>query len=297
METKVNIGGQAVIEGVMMRGPGGLATAVRQPDQQIIVKKDSIRTISDRWPFLKLPILRGIVALVEALVYGMQALNFSAQAAGEEGEQLSNREMAMTMAFAIGMGILLFIVLPTTAAKLIQGMTTDPFWFNMAEGILRKVVFILYIFAISRLPDIQRVFQYHGAEHKVIHAYEAGEQLETENVRKYSTLHPRCGTSFLLIVMVISIIVFAFLGWPSLMWRIASRIVLMPLIAGVSYEIIRMAGKYKGGLVHACIVPGLWLQRLTTREPNDAQIEVAIRALQEVLPENDSQKCANVNIS
>jgi uncharacterized protein YqhQ len=294
MKPIVNIGGQAVIEGVMMRGPGGLATAVRQPDQQIVVKKDPVRSISERWPILKLPILRGMVALIEALMYGIQALNFSAQAAGEEGEQLSNKEMAMTMVFAIAVGIALFIVLPTAAAKLIQGITSDPFWFNMAEGVLRKVVFILYILAISRLPDIQRVFEYHGAEHKVIHAYEAGEQLKTENIRKYSTLHPRCGTSFLVIVMVISIVVFSFLGWPSLLWRIASRIALMPLVAGVSYEIIRMAGKYKNGFMRVCIMPGLWLQHLTTREPDDAQIEVAIRALQEVLSDDDGQKCANV---
>jgi len=294
MKPKVNIGGQAVIEGVMMRGPGGLATAVRQPDQQIVVKKDHLHSISERWPILKLPILRGMVALIEALIYGIQALNFSAQAAGEEGEQLSNKEMVITMIFAIAVGIALFIILPTAAAKLIQGITTDPFWFNMAEGVLRKVVFILYILAISRLPDIQRVFEYHGAEHKVIHAYEAGERLETANIRKYSTLHPRCGTSFLVVVMVISIVVFSFLGWPSLLWRIASRIALMPLVAGVSYEIIRMAGKYKNGFMHVCILPGLWLQHLTTREPDDAQIEVAIRALQEVLPDEDGQQYANV---
>lgn len=289
----VTIGGQAVIEGVMMRGPGGLATAVRQADQQIIVKKDMVTSITERWPFLKLPLLRGVVALVESLVYGVQALNFSAQAAGEEGEQLSNKEMAMTMAVALTVGIVLFIVIPTAAAKLITNITTDPFWFNMTEGILRKVIFFLYIFGISRMPDIQRVFQYHGAEHKVIHAYEAGEELEPANIRKYSRLHPRCGTSFLLIVMVVSIVVFSFLGWPSLIWRIASRIALMPLIAGISYEVIRMAGKYKSGFVHACTVPGLWLQHLTTREPDDDQIEVAVRALREVLPDGDRQKYVN----
>lgn len=282
MKPKQHIGGQAVIEGVMMRGPGGIATAVRQPDQEIVVKKDQVRSILERWPLLKTPILRGVVALFESLFYGVQALNFSAQAAGEEDEQLTNKELAMTMALAVVAGIVLFIIIPTAAAKLIKGVTTDPFWFNMAEGFIRMLVFILYILAISRMSDIQRVFQYHGAEHKVIHAYEAGEALEVENIRKYSTLHPRCGTNFLLIVMLVSILVFSFLGWPSLFWRILSRILLMPLIAGVSYEIIKAAGNNKSGLLHACILPGLWLQYLTTREPDDDQIEVAVRALQEV---------------
>jgi uncharacterized protein YqhQ len=280
-----NIGGQAVIEGVMMRGPGGIATAVRQPNQEIVVKKDPIRSIQERWPFLKMPVLRGVVALFESLVYGIQALNFSAQAAGEEGEQLTNKELAITMGVALVAGIVLFIIIPTAAAKLVKSVTADPFWFNLAEGFIRMAVFVLYILAISRMSDIQRVFQYHGAEHKVIHAYEAGEVLGIENIRKYTTLHPRCGTNFLLIVMLVSIFVFSFLGWPSLGWRILSRILLMPLIAGISYEIIRAAGRNKSGLLHACILPGLWLQYLTTREPDDDQIEVAVRALQEVLDE------------
>lgn len=285
MEPKKPIGGQAVIEGVMMRGPGGIATAVRQPNQEITVKKDQIQSLQERWPFLKMPILRGVVALFESLIYGVQALNFSAQAAGEEGEQLTNKELAVTMIVALVAGIVLFIIIPTAAAKLVKGLTTDHFWFNLAEGFIRMAVFLLYIFAISRMPDIQRVFQYHGAEHKVIHAYEADEPLTADNIRKFSRLHPRCGTNFLLIVMLVSILVFSFLGWPALWLRILSRIVLMPLIAGVSYEIIRAAGKHKGGLVHACILPGLWLQYMTTREPDDDQIEVAVRALQEVKEE------------
>ncbi|HBS59193.1 MAG TPA: DUF1385 domain-containing protein [Firmicutes bacterium] len=285
MEPKKPIGGQAVIEGVMMRGPGGIATAVRQPNQEITVKKDQIHSLQERWPFLKLPILRGVVTLFESLVYGVKALNFSAQAAGEEDEQLTNKELAVTMVVALVAGIILFIIIPTAAAKLVKGLTTDPFWFNLAEGFIRMAVFLLYIFAISRMSDIQRVFQYHGAEHKVIHAYEADEPLTADNIRKFSRLHPRCGTNFLLIVMLVSIFVFSFLGWPVLWLRILSRIVLMPLIAGVSYEIIRVAGKHKGGLVHACILPGLWLQYLTTREPDDDQIEVAVRALQEVKEE------------
>lgn len=285
MKPKAHIGGQAVIEGVMMRGPGGLATAVRQPNREIVVKKDPIRSIQERWPFLKTPVLRGVVALFESLIHGVRALNFSAQAAGEEDEQLTNKELAMTMAVAFIAGIILFIVIPTAAAKLIKSVTANPFWFNIAEGFIRMAVFILYILAISRIADIQRVFQYHGAEHKVIHAYEADEVLDIENIRKYSVLHPRCGTNFLLIVMLVSILVFAFLGWPSLGWRILSRILLMPLIAGISYEIIKAAGNNKSGLLHACIQPGLWLQYLTTREPDDDQIEVAVRAFKEVVNE------------
>lgn len=287
MKPKQHIGGQAVIEGVMMRGPGGIATAVRQPDQQIVVKKEQFRSVQERWPLLKMPILRGFVALFESLIYGVRALNFSAQAAGEEDEQLTNKELAMTMVVAVVAGVLLFIVIPTAAAKLIKGITTAPLWFNLAEGLIRMAVFILYILAISRMPDIQRVFQYHGAEHKTIHAYEAGEVLNVENISKHSTLHPRCGTNFLLIVMLVSIFVFSFLGWPSLGWRILSRIILMPLIAGVSYEIIKAAGNNKSGLLHACILPGLWLQYLTTREPDNDQIAVAVRALQEVLPNEE----------
>lgn len=282
MKPKVNIGGQAVIEGVMMRGPGLIATAVREPSGNIIIKKEEIKSISNRYPILKKPMLRGVVALAESLIDGLKALSFSAQAAGEEEEALTNKEIAMTMVFSLGLAILLFVVIPTYSAKFIHGLTNDPFVLNIMEGILRLVIFLAYIYGISRMKDIQRVFEYHGAEHKTIHAYEAGDPLDVEHVRKYTTLHPRCGTNFLLIVMIVSIVVFAFLGWPDLWLRILSRVLLMPVIAGIGYEIIRFAGRSQAHWVSCAIAPGLWLQKLTTREPSDDQIEVAIRALEAV---------------
>ncbi|MBC8015229.1 MAG: DUF1385 domain-containing protein [Sporomusaceae bacterium] len=284
MKRKVSIGGQAVIEGVMMRGPSLIATAVREPSGEIIIKTEPFSPIGNRYPILKKPMLRGVVALVESLVQGMKALSFSAQAAGEEGEELSNKEIALTMLFSLGLAILLFVIIPTYAAKYIHSAITDPRLLNLMEGILRFAIFILYILAISRMKDIHRVFEYHGAEHKTIHAYEAGVPLDVEHVRTYSTLHPRCGTNFLLIVMIVSIIMFAFLGWPDLWIRIVSRIVLMPVVAGIAYEIIRFAGRSEAAWVQFAITPGLLLQKLTTREPSDDQIEVAIRALEAVRP-------------
>ena len=286
-KTKVFVGGQAVIEGVMMRGPGYIATAVREPSGEIIVKKEPFSSIGDTYPLLKKPLLRGVVSLGESLYHGMQALSFSAQAAGEEDDQLSNKEIIMTMAFALVMAIVLFVIIPTYAAKFLHSTTDDARILNTIEGVLRLAIFLAYIAVISMMKDIRRVFEYHGAEHKTIHAYEAGQPLDVEHIRAYSTLHPRCGTNFMLIVMLVSIFVFAFLGWPDLWERILSRIILLPLIAGVSYEIIRFAGRSEQRWVACAITPGLWLQKMTTREPSDDQIEVAIKALEAVKPTND----------
>ncbi|HWR38030.1 MAG TPA: DUF1385 domain-containing protein [Patescibacteria group bacterium] len=278
------IGGQAVIEGVMMRGAREIATAVREPAGTIVIRTEPLVSVTDRYPILKKPMIRGVVALVESLVYGLKALSFSAQAAGEEGEELTAREIAMTMVFALGLAVVLFVVIPTFAAKYIHSAVTDPRLLNLFEGLLRLAIFFAYVTGISLMKDIQRVFQYHGAEHKAIHAYEAGVPLEVENIRPYSRLHPRCGTNFLLIVMVVSIVMFAFLGWPDLWLRIVSRIVLLPVVAGLAYEIIRFAGRSDKKWVACAIAPGLWLQQLTTREPSDDQIEVAIAALNAVRP-------------
>lgn len=285
MSEKAFIGGQAVIEGVMMRGPQHIAIAVRDPAGGITVCKEPLVTWASRWPALKWPFVRGVAALGESLVLGVKALSYSAQAAGEEEEQLSNREIALTLLFSIAMAVLLFVVVPTYAAKFMAAVFPSAAALNLAEGLLRLAIFLAYVAAISRMKDIQRVFQYHGAEHKTIHAYEAGVCLDAAHVRPYSTLHPRCGTNFLLIVMLVSILVFSFLGWPNLLWRILSRLALLPVVAGVAYEVIRFAGRSKKKWVHWAILPGLWLQKLTTREPDDSQIEVAIRALEAVLPE------------
>lgn len=288
---KFNVGGQAVIEGVMMRGKDKMAVAVRQPNGEIAVDVKPVRSIRDKYPILNKPMLRGVVALFESLYDGMKALAYSAQISGEEDEQLTTKEMIMTICTSVLLAVGLFIVLPTWSMRFLHELTNDPMLLNLAEGIMRMVIFLTYITVISSMNDIQRVFQYHGAEHKTIYAYEAGKPLIVENVRGYSTLHPRCGTNFLMIVMLISMFIFTFLGWPDLLERIASRVVLMPVIAGVSYEIIRFAGAHADNkLVRFSIMPGLLLQKLTTREPDDDQIEVAIASLKAVLPEEEIVK-------
>ena len=288
MKKKPMIGGQAVIEGVMMKGPEQIATAVREPSGGITVRVEPVHSIGERYPIFKKPLLRGVIALGEALIYGLKALSFSAQAAGEEGEELSTKEIALTMAAAFGLAVLLFVIVPTYAAKFIHSAVTDPRLLNLFEGVLRLGIFFAYVAAISSMADIRRVFQYHGAEHKTIFAYEAGIPLTVENVRPFGRLHPRCGTNFLLIVMLVSIFMFAFLGWPALWLRILSRVVMMPLVAGIAYEIIRFAGNHcEIPWVAFVRKPGLWLQYMTTREPSDDQIEVAIRALESVRPESE----------
>ena len=285
--SKLMVGGQAVIEGVMMRGPKKVATAVRDPNGKIAIEVKPVHSITERFPLLKKPLLRGTVALIESLVLGIRSLSYSAKMAGEEDEQLTDREMAGTIVFALVLASILFIAIPTGAAKLFHTITEDPVFLNLMEGVLRLIIFLLYIWGISRMKDIRRVFQYHGAEHKTIFCYEAGQPLTVENVQQFSRFHPRCGTAFLLIVMLVSIFVFAFLGWPDLWLRITSRILLLPVVAGISYEIIRLAGRSEHPVVRLAILPGLWLQYLTTRPPEDDMVEVAIESLKAVLPEEE----------
>lgn len=285
--TDLAVGGQAVIEGVMMRDAHRTATAVRLPSGDIDVETRMVSSIRDRYPVLNLPLIRGSVIMVESLIIGMRALSFSAQAAGEEDEQMTKKEIAMTILFALVLASILFIVIPTGAAHLAAAYTDDPIVFNLIEGGIRLMVFLLYIWGISFMGGIRRVFQYHGAEHKTIHCYEAGEALTVENVQKFPRLHPRCGTNFLLIVMVVAIVFHVFFGWPDLWLRILSRLAILPVVAGVSYEIIRFAGRSENHLVHILITPGLWLQYLTTRPPADEMVEVAIESLKAVLPAED----------
>lgn len=297
--SKINVGGQAVIEGVMMRAPRSVAIAVRRPNGEIVVRKELVVPLSERFPIVKLPILRGAVALFSSLIIGIKALNFSANEAMTEeekdkegdkaGAELSSWAMAGTMTVAFGFGICLFFLFPLYLTKLMTPVIGDNnIIFNLVDGVIRVLVFMLYIWGISRMNDIQRVFQYHGAEHKSIFAYEAGEELTIENVRRYSRLHPRCGTSFLLIVMLVSIAVFSLIPklWPFA-FKAGSRIVLLPMIAGISYEFLKWSAKNEANaLVKMIITPGLALQRLTTGEPDDAQLEVAIRSLNEALEVN-----------
>ena len=285
-EKKLSIGGQAVIEGVMMRGPEKVATAVRTPDKKIELDIRPVNSISDRFPILKKPMLRGCVSLGESLVMGLRSLSYSAQMAGEEDEQLTDKELTGTIVFAFVMAAVLFVAIPTGAAKLFHFITEDPVFLNLMEGALRLLIFVGYIGAISMMKDIQRVFQYHGAEHKTIACFEAGEALTVENVKKHTRLHKRCGTSFLLIVMLVSIFVFAFLGWPDLWLRILSRVILLPVVAGISYEIIKLSANSDNCVLGCAIKPGLWLQYMTTREPDDDMIEVAIESAKAVLPED-----------
>ncbi len=293
---KINIGGQAVIEGVLMRAPRSMAIAVRRPDGEIIVKRDTVVPLSEKFPLVKLPLVRGAVALFTSLIIGMKALSFSANEAiseGEEKEEMSSLAMGGTIAVALLFGILLFFILPLFLTKLLIPIIGESnIVFNLVDGLIRMLVFLIYVYSISRMSDIQRVFQYHGAEHKSIFAFEAGISLTVENVKQFSRLHPRCGTSFLLIVMLVSIVVFSLIpkAWPFYL-KAGSRIILLPLIAGCSYELLKWSAKYeKSRLVRMLIAPGLALQKLTTREPDDAQLEVAIRSLEEALDENGDYK-------
>lgn len=291
-EAKHSVGGQAVIEGVMMRAPRSLTVAIRKPKGEVSVKRQDLRPASGRFPFLKLPLLRGVVALVEALIYGISALNYSANEAlaeegGENGE-LSPWALAAIMISSLGLGIALFFILPFylthLASHWVPLVGRSTLFFNLVDGFLRIAVFFLYVTLISFLKDVRRVFEYHGAEHVAIHAYEEGRNLAVEKAKGLSPLHPRCGTSFLLWVMVVSIFVFSLLGRDlSLATKLVSRIFLLPLVAGISYELIKLSGKRRYSLVNWLTKPGLWLQKITTREPQDDQVEVALRALLEVL--------------
>ena len=271
----------------MMRGPSAWAVAIRKPDGEIAEVNRPISSVLLRHRWLRLPVLRGVVALGESLAIGFRALaisaNYAAQEEGDEVEtELTRGQLFFAFGLAIGFALLLFKVSPALITNWlpIEGTAT----FVVVEGLVRVTIFIAYLLLISLLPDLKRVFQYHAAEHKAINAFEAGDELEPERVQRYSLLHVRCGTAFLLYVMVIAIFVFAFFGRPAWYWLIVSRIVALPLIAGLAYEVIRFAGRHpEQRALRTLLAPGLWLQRLTTREPTLDQIEVSIRALREVL--------------
>jgi uncharacterized protein YqhQ len=280
MSQRITYGGQAVIEGVMMRGPQRLAIAVRRPDGEIAIRQEEINSVLNRLPILRLPILRGMVALVETLSIGISALMFSANQAMPDEEQLSKKEMTLTsiIGFAVAIGI--FVVVPTLATSFIRGLGQHSALVHGIEGLLRLGMFVGYLYVISLVKDIQRVYQYHGAEHKVINAFEAGEALTVEAAQRQSREHKRCGTSFLLYVVVISILLFTLVPIDTVWLRILTRIALMPVVAGISYEVIRLMGRHDNGLVDLLSRPGMWLQGLTTREPDDSQVEVAIAAFE-----------------
>ncbi|HEU5299006.1 MAG TPA: DUF1385 domain-containing protein [bacterium] len=280
-DPKMLIGGQAVLEGVMMRSPRWTSTAVRLPSGEIASFPSRFDSLLLRRRWLRAPVVRGAIVLYEALVIGVRALFQSANAALSEEEALSPQQVTLSVVAGLGLAVGLFFVLPTVVARYLDPYLASVWTLNLAEGGLRVAILIGYIAAIGRMPDIGRVFAYHGAEHKAVNAHEAGVPLDVPNVRAHSRFHPRCGTSFLLIVMIVAVLVFSFLGRPGLLLRVASRVALIPLVAGVSYEIIRAGARYR--LFRPLITPGLWLQRLTTREPGEGEIEVAVRALRDVL--------------
>jgi uncharacterized protein YqhQ len=289
------IGGQAVLEGVMMRGPSVWSVAVRKPDGEIAEVNREIRSALARHRWLRVPVLRGVIALGESLAIGFRALaisaNYAAEEVREEGAapepaakpaELTRGQLVFAFAIAIGFALMLFKVGPALITNWLP--IGDGAEFVVVEGVIRVAVFVVYLSVISFLPDLRRVFQYHAAEHKAINAYEAGDPLEPEVVQRHSLIHVRCGTAFLLYVMVVAIFVFAFFGKPAWYWLIITRVGLLPVIAGIAYEIIRFAGKHPTNpVLRTLLGPGLLLQRLTTRQPTLDLVEVSIRALKEVL--------------
>lgn len=311
---KTSIGGQAVIEGVMMRGPKKSAISVRKSDGEIVTEVSDVSSVLQKSKILKLPIIRGVISFFESLVTGTKALMFSAELADIEDDEYKEKKKEMTeeelikeekkqgkimtaaiwgsvlvsLAFSVG----LFMMLPAFLVGLVRDFLLPDIPNIVAtlfEGVIRISIFIVYIALSSLMKDIRRVFEYHGAEHKTIFCYESGEELTVENARKFSRLHPRCGTSFMLIVMVVSIIVFSFISWDNQWLRLVLRLLLLPVVAGISYDFIKLAGRSSGTFSRIISAPGKWLQKITTKEPDDSQLEVAIASLKAVIPENKEE--------
>ncbi len=283
-KNKCQIGGQAVIEGVMMKSKHFWSLAVRKPDKTISTKVYKLKPLSEKHRFLGFIFIRGVATLIETMALGFRALSYSVNEATEEEIEFSKKEMAISIILAVIFAVGVFFILPTLIGRSFSEYFPNSFIYNLLEGLVRLGFFLGYIIIISFIKDIKRVFQYHGAEHKTIQAYESNEELVPEKVKKYGRLHVRCGTSFLLIVMFVAIFVFALLGKPPLLWRIVSRVLLIPVISGISYELIKLAGKFnKYKIVNIIFYPGLLLQKLTTREPDEEQLEVAIESFKEVL--------------
>lgn len=303
---KTSIGGQAVIEGVMMRGPKEIAIAVRKPDNEIVIEKRPIASVLQKSKILKLPIIRGCISFFESMVVGVKALMFSAQFFDVEGEETESKfdkwleeklgdkikdvVIYFSVIFSMFLSVGLFFLLPNFIAELIAKITpmaAEGVTRTLIEGAVRMAIFLAYLLLVSQMKDIKRVFKYHGAEHKTIATYEHGLELTVENARKGCRLHPRCGTSFLIFVMIISIIVFLLIPSGLAWWqRALFKILLLPVVAGLSYEVIKFAGRHENWFTKIISMPGMWLQYITTREPDDSQLEVAIESMKAVLTEN-----------
>ncbi len=294
---KTSIGGQALIEGVMMRGPEKYAMAVRTPQGEIDTELWDVGGASKKW-YRKVPFVRGTFNMVDSLITGYRCLMKSAEKAGMEEEpsqfetwladKMGKSVTSIIAVLAVGFGgflaVGLFMMLPAFLVGLLSPVVASPIVKSLLEGLLKIIIFVLYLKLVSKMPDIRRVFQYHGAEHKTIACYEAGLPLTLENVRPCSRFHPRCGTSFLLIVMVVSILLFSVVTWSSIFIRVLLKLLLLPVVVGIAYEIIKYAGRHDNALTRAVSAPGIWLQKLTTNEPDDSQIEVAIAAMEPVIP-------------
>ena len=290
-----NVGGQAVMEGIMMRSPKKTVLAVRSPDNSIVTEEVAFTSVRKKYRFFALPIIRGAVAFVESLILGFRTLSRSAELSGLEEETQGNKALESFMLIAsfilgifisVGVFVLLPIGIRTGISWLINGTTNSfGYWRALIEGVIRIGIFVLYIFIVSRMKEIKRLFQYHGAEHKTIFCFEAGLELNVENVRVQSRLHPRCGTSFILITMLVGILVYSFIAFDGVLY-VLLKIALLPIIGGISFEIIQLAGRYNNVCTRIISAPGKWMQMLTTRDPDDSQIEVAIAALKASLTDD-----------
>ncbi|PKM57208.1 MAG: DUF1385 domain-containing protein [Firmicutes bacterium HGW-Firmicutes-3] len=298
-----SIGGQAVIEGVMMRNNEKYATAVRTSDQKIVLDKREYVSLTKRYKVLGLPLIRGGVAFLESMVIGMKILTFSAEffeVEGEEqapskfekfleakfGDRMNDIVIAISMVLALALSIGLFFIVPAFLSQIMGRFLPEGRWMNLMDGIIRIFILIGYVYLISRMKDIQRVFEYHGAEHKTINCYESGDEVTIENVMKHSRFHKRCGTNFIFIIVTVSIVVLTIINVQTFWLRIGVRLLALPLIAGISYELLKIFGKFDNGLINIFASPGMALQRITTREPDESQVEIAITAFMNVLEES-----------
>ncbi len=303
---KTSIGGQALIEGIMMLGPEKSAIAVRRGDGEIELKVENCKKLTEKYKFLSIPFIRGIAGIFESMKRGFAALNYASSIAIDEIDEeptrfekwlekkfgsraVENIVMGIATVFGIAIPIVLFIFLPTLLAGTLDKYIGSGIWRNLLEGLLRVIIFLIFMFSVSRMKDMKRVFSYHGAEHKSIFCYEAGEELTVENVKKFSKEHPRCGTSFMFSVMVISVLVFSVVSWSNPFIRMALRLLLLPVVVGISYEVNRFIGRHDNWFTRIIRAPGIWFQTFTTFEPNDSMIEVAITALREVIPEEEGK--------
>lgn len=304
---KTSIGGQALIEGVLMRGPTEVAIAVRKPNKEIDLQIQEVKTLGMRYSIFRIPFIRGMVSLIESLTMGTKALMHSAEFFDEEEEELEEEvevsgfvgkiktyfrdklkewEMFLALALSLVLSVGIFMILPNIITSFIGRNLDSSVGLNLIEGFIRIVIFLLYVVWVAKVEDVKRVFQYHGAEHKSIHCYESGDELTVENVKKHSILHPRCGTSFLFMVMIISVLVLSVFGWPNPLLRILIRVLMFPVIAGITYEVNRLIGRSSSKLCYFLSYPGLMIQKYATvKEPDDEQIQVAIESLKAVIPE------------